>query len=275
MNTIPDSKITSEILTAGPGGPAAPVSPSFPGRPCLQRRIQITKRNVLTESEESICYDWRRIFLEKIYSLSDQYDPQDPSLLPFQAHPEEERIIKWFVESCISFDYCTVKDRCDVSRWHRSICGCIVAIYYDIFCIIATTPLTLPLLVNVFHSCELTLAPFGPGNPITPGCPRAPWGPGGPGRPSSPGVPCHRHKVKKLLNQHWDLQVIKHQTGRWLCYMQKDDDSSVQEVNKFPSPRYIAVVAYSMSGSEPGRKTSSGLSWMDSINLHCKWGLNK
>ena len=33
---------------------------------------------------------YRKGFMEKMYSLSDQDDPQDPSLLAFQVHPVEE-----------------------------------------------------------------------------------------------------------------------------------------------------------------------------------------
>lgn len=31
------------------------------------------------------------VFMETMYSLSDQDDPQDPSLLSFQVHPVEEK----------------------------------------------------------------------------------------------------------------------------------------------------------------------------------------
>lgn len=50
----------TEILTAGPGGPEAPVSPSFPDRPCSERSIWIIKTAPGTENDEAVCVVWKK-----------------------------------------------------------------------------------------------------------------------------------------------------------------------------------------------------------------------
>jgi len=83
----------TEVLTAGPEGPADPVSPSFPERPCSERSISFMKSDPEIENDESIWEDLieGKVIMVKMYSLSVQDDQQDPSLLSFQLHPDEEK----------------------------------------------------------------------------------------------------------------------------------------------------------------------------------------
>ena len=83
---------STSILTAGPGGPAEPVSPSFPGRPCSERSVYVMKSGLEMKHYEFIC----EVFMANMYSLSDQDDPQVPSLLTFQVHPVTEEILYSF-----------------------------------------------------------------------------------------------------------------------------------------------------------------------------------
>ncbi len=100
MNTVSAESNTyltlchyTKILTAGPEGPAGPVSPSFPDRPCSERRFKLLKGDLGTENDEPICEVSKRgkVFIEKMYLLLDQDDPQVPSLLAFQVHPVEAK----------------------------------------------------------------------------------------------------------------------------------------------------------------------------------------